>query len=60
MNLGVTFDSELSFGHNTKKLVQQGFYQLRNIFKIGEVLSLSNKEKMIIDMPCLSASVPEM
>ena len=46
-NLGVMFDSELSFKTQVTKVVQSCFYQLRNISKIKSFLSFTDLEKVI-------------
>ena len=46
-NLGVMFDSELSFKAQITKVVQSCFYQLRNISKIKSFLSFTDLEKVI-------------
>ena len=46
-NLGVMFDSSLSFNHQVTKVIQSCFFQLRNIAKIKSFLSYSDLEKVI-------------
>ena len=46
-NLGVMFDSSLSFNQQVTKVVQSCFFQLRNIAKIKSFISFSDLEKVI-------------
>ncbi len=46
-NLGVLFDSELSFDVQVTKVVQSCFAQLRQLTKIKSFLSLADLEKAI-------------
>ncbi len=46
-NLGVVFDSELSFDVQVTKVVQSSFAQLRQLTKIKSFLSLADLEKVI-------------
>lgn len=46
-NLGVWFNSDLSFEWHTTKLVQSCFYHLRNIAKIRSILSFKDTEILL-------------
>ena len=46
-NLGVIFDSNLSFNKHVTTVVQSCFFQLRNIAKIKPFLSTANLETVI-------------
>ncbi len=46
-NLGVIFDSNLSFEYHIRKTSQACFYQLGNISKIRDMLSFNDTEKVI-------------
>ena len=46
-NLGVLFDSNMSFEPHIKKVVQTCFFQLRNIKKIKSLLTPKDLEKLI-------------
>ena len=46
-NLGVTFDSILSFDHHIKEITKIAFYHLRNIAKIRSFLSTADAEILI-------------
>ena len=46
-NLGVIFDSDLSFGPQITRVVQTCYFQLRNIARIKSFLSTADLEKVI-------------
>uniref|UniRef100_A0A3B3D471 Reverse transcriptase domain-containing protein n=1 Tax=Oryzias melastigma TaxID=30732 RepID=A0A3B3D471_ORYME len=46
-NLGVIFDSELTFIPHIKQQVKTGFYHLRNLARVRPILSLANMEMLM-------------
>lgn len=46
-NLGVVFDSNLTFEHHIKHITKNGFYHLKNIAKVRPFLSQANTETLI-------------
>ncbi|TWW76594.1 putative RNA-directed DNA polymerase from transposon X-element [Takifugu flavidus] len=46
-NLGVTFDQNLSFNSHIKLVSRSAFFHLRNITKIGKLLTRHDAEKLI-------------
>ena len=46
-NLGVWFDSNLSFERHITKLIQSCFYHLRNISKISSILTFKDTETIV-------------
>ena len=46
-NLGVVFDSNLTFEHHIKHITKNGFYHLKNIAKVRPFLSRANTETLI-------------
>ena len=46
-NLGVVFDSDLSFEHHIRQITKIGFYHLKNIAKVRPLLSKANTETLI-------------
>ncbi len=46
-NLGVLFDSNLSFDSHISNICKTAFFHLKNIFKLRPMLSMSNAEMLI-------------
>ncbi len=46
-NLGVLFDSNLSFDSHVSSIYKTAFFHLKNISKLGPMLSMSNADKLI-------------
>ncbi len=46
-NLGVLFDSNLSFDSHVSSICKTAFFHLTNIFKLRPMLSMSNAEMLI-------------
>ncbi len=46
-NLGVILDSKLSFENHISHVTKTAFFQLRNIAKLWNMLSVSDAEKLI-------------
>ena len=47
MNLGVTFDQDLSFNSHIKRISKNAFFHLRNIAKVRHILSQNDAEKLV-------------
>ena len=46
-NLGVIFDTSLSFSHHIKNITKSAFFHLRNIAKIRQILSTPDAETLV-------------
>ena len=46
-NIGVTFDTHLTFSYHVNDVVKEAFYHLRNIAKIRKCISVETKEILI-------------
>ncbi len=46
-NLGVILDSNLSFENHISNVTKTAFFHLRNIFKLRNMLSVSDAEKLV-------------
>ncbi len=46
-NLGIIFDSDLSFKKHISIVTKTAYYHLRNIYKVRDILSSSDSEKLV-------------